>query len=329
MLSRICIILAIVSFGQFSFGMNLRCPKSPAFTHFSELESGIQNIIMNSSDNYANIQKTNKYWYSKKTIKSKDAILTYFCNMSNERKVQIALNAVYTQNNVGVKNILQHGVMATSVQSPLFHEIKTNIDGTKLVLDLYGIAQHNKDTIMLSLLDEYKVSKITSQEITCPPTRLIMACLAGNSGDIIQCSDELMEEMKKALKVAINYDHSKCMQVIINNLLDDSNVIDMIMHFTQINQLLERTLLEYACNVKKAKALQVLLASQCFNLNTISNGQTLLDTILKLAEDNSEYKEVIHLLEMYGAKTLAKLESDTQDADDSVRKLSFMACTIS
>ena len=298
-----------------------------SFTCFSELEPEMQLAVIKQSDNYANIQKTNKEWHKEISITSKHGVKNVFSFLDTQCKVDIFLNAVYVKDYKGVESILKHSAILMSTSGSLYHYINTQMDGKKIVMDPYSIVKHNDDQKMLGLLRQYNVPQL-EKTTTCVPTELMMTCLAGNSEAIGWYLNESTANMKNAFIIAIDCDRGKCLNILINDLYWDSNTADMMLHIKQIESLLKKSILKRACETKKIKALRELLASKHFCLNKIENGKTLLDEILKLAEIDCRYNEVALLLQEYGAKTMEKLATEADDEEDMLGKLAFPGCVI-
>lgn len=315
---------SVLSFSFFS--------RAPSFTIFSQLEPEIQSVAMQQSDNYANLQQTNKRWYKEISLKSETMITNVFSYLATQRKVDIFLNAVYVKNYSGVKNILKDNKFLMSTAGRLYHYIDTNDDGKMVVLDAISIAECNADKEMLELLHIHNVPKFAGPTIyqyqPCQPTQLMMTCLAGNSKDIVWYLNEPIANMKNAFAIAIDCDRGKCLNILIDDLHLDSDIADIMQHMKQIQVLLKKSGLKRACETKKIKALKELLASKHFCLNEVENGKTILDEILELAKIDGKYNEVAVLLQGYGAKTAKKLATDADDEEDVVRKLGCPGCVI-
>jgi len=310
---------------QLTFGMK-RSDQLTAFP-FPELKFEMQLAVMKQSDDYGIIQKTSKIWNEELSIQKRGMIVNVFSSLPKERMVDIFLNAVYEKNYKGVESILKHSTILMATSGSLYHYIKTDVDGKKVILHPYGIAEDNEDKNMLGLLCAYNVPKF-AEERMCKPTKLMMTCLAGNSKNIGWHLNESTANMKNAFAIAIDCDRGKCLSIVINDLYWDSNTYDMMLHMKQISSLLKKEFLKRACDTKKIKALKELLASNNFCLNEIENGKTLLDEILELAEVDLEYHKVASLLQEYGAKTAKKLATDADDEQYMLGKITFPGCVI-
>jgi len=298
----------------------------PVFTCFSQLEPEMQVTVLKKSENYANVQKISTDWYKETSIKSRGMIINVFSFLPRERKVDILLNAVYEKNYDGVESILKHSNILALTNSP-YHYVKHSFDGKKVVVDTYVVAEYNNDKKMLDLLHAHNVPQFTEGRL-CQPTKLMMTCLAGNSEVIGWYLNETTDNMRNAFAVAIDCDRGECLNILINDLYWDSNTADIMLHIKQIASLLKKNVLRRACETKKIKALNALLASKHFCLNEIENDKTILDEILELTKIDCRYNEVALLLQEYGAKTAEKLAVDAADEQYMLGKLIFPGCVI-
>lgn len=323
--------LIMLFFSQISFGMELDT-KLAEFTCFEKLGTEMQLAVMNKSDNQANIQRTNQYWSGVKSIQSQDA---HFSSLSYERLLRVLFKAVYVRNYDGVKNICKRSdiVKRSANQCPLYCLNNNGYDGK--ILDLYTVASDDQDdsnTLMAQLLEQCGVNKSCLKEETrmfIRPTELIMHCFLGNSLGLVSHYNEPVATVQDAFLIAVDCDHGKCLQKLIDDLYFDSNLDDIVKNSARRRLFLTKDLLEYACENKKLNALRRLLATKHFNLNAIKNEQTLLDTILELAITDPEYYNVAKLLQQYGAQTTYDVIQDQDDQEDIMRRASSIAaCTI-
>jgi hypothetical protein len=348
------IVLVMVIFSQLSFGMKRSHELVPKFTCFSELHPEMQQTIFRHSDNKSNFQKINQDWYKKGSIKSPTVFVDDFYGMSPQQLTRILLNAVYEQNEEGVKNILKNSNILKYTQNNqiyyhLDNYIHHHLAGTsvKVVLDVCWIAKSHNNNVMQQLLESYKIVCNPTTQIQCTPTKLLMACLAGNSDSIEWHLNDLDNESRNieyALKIVIDCDHGKCAKVLLNSLYgkiyEESSFIDIIEHLKPKKSLFTKELLERTCYKKSIYALKELLAFNYFDVNEVSfilnfinnpnlTSFTLLDKILKKEKKDFEYNAVALLLKQYGAKTAAELAIDVQDEEDIVNKINVMGCIIS
>lgn len=318
--------LIMLFFSQISFGME-RDTKLAKFTCFENFAVEDQLAVMNKSDNHASIQQINRYWYAIKSVQSKDACFT---GLSDERLLQMLFKAVYSRNHDNVKNICQKSdILKISPNHCPVYCLKSGIHNTK-TLDSYGIASYNKDEQMMKLLEQCKVAKCLEEErMLIKPTKLIMRCFLEDSSEAISHYSESKADVRDAFLIAIDCDHGKCLQELIDDLYFDSNLDDIVKNSARRRLFLTKDLLEYACENKKLNALRRLLSINHFDLNVIQNEQTLLETILELAITDPEYYNVAKLLQQYGAQTTYDVIQDQDDQEDIMRRASSIAaCTL-
>jgi len=329
--SKTIIILVLIFFNQFSVGME-QLYLVP--TQLSDLSPEVQEMFFKHSDNFSNIQRTNTHWAQRKSIKSPHVFITDGCSFSDDRMMRILLNAIHQRNYEGVKNILTYRLKGCL---PYYH-VDITPDGRKTVLDLHTIAEHNDDEEMSALLNLYniKVMPLDEQIVQHYSIELMMASLTGGSEAIGNYLNDVytdienswkMRDVVGALKIVIDCNYGKCVQVFLNNLYYDSNVgdislIEMISPAVK-EALLRIDFLYHACREKKINALKELLDIRYFNLNKKENEGTLLDEMVKKAKEDSEYNAIVRLLQQYGAKTAEALDIENQDDNEALGKLAI------
>ena len=162
-------------------------------------------------------------------------------------------------------------------------------------------------------------------DVICQPTDLKMACIAGESDTIINLITVNFnvdkDHVNQVVKLLIDFDHSKCLTALLSSYAGDI-----------VKKSFEEKHLRRACKQKSIKILDVILKTNCFNINeehhylpinpeVISSEvtplgtfkelkmevSTLLDSILK-DQTNNEYDQVILVLRQHGAKTADELK---------------------
>ena len=339
------IVVSILFFSQQSFGMNWfpSLKSGVTFSYFTELIPETQFIVFKHSDNKNNFQKTNRNWYIKGSIKSPDIFSNDFCHVDHSRMIRILLNAAYVGNYAGVENILKKstilGCLKNSLPCTKSHHLYYSIDSSQdqhEVLDMCCVTDHTGDEQLWQLLESYTITNSVHDQ--CKPTELLMACLVGSSDIVSESRETDRKNVEKALKIAVDCDHGKCMKVLIDAIYDDSNFTEIIVHFNDANILLNEKLLERACVKKSIKALEALLDNpNHYNLNYELGSYTddcgniipirLLDKMLDKAQEDPEYDKVVLLLENYGARSGKEIENEREEENDVVRRL--FDCTIS
>jgi hypothetical protein len=281
------------------------------FIHFSRLPKDVQFLVLEyavrDSDNKVNLQVVNKEWSEVVSIKH-PKIFDTCCNIEHSHMKRIFLHAVYNNNYDGVENILKNSYLNRIKDKNLcYRHIDTNESGHELVLDPYHIAQ--EDEQMIGLLKKYNVATLLSDvnKAPCQTTALIMACLVGDS-DAINYDKNNKADISRALNIVVTGDYGKCMQRFIDGSFDES-LEDLFRH-DEFLYLLGRKLLRRACIYKSYKVLKILLHDRYCDKNNSYNGDTLLDEMLRVAEDDSTFEPVVVLLKEYGAKTLQQINDE-------------------
>lgn len=276
-------------------------------SEFSVSLPEVQLGVFCHSDNKNNMQRTNKEWYAKGSIQSPTIFTADFYRVNESCIKSILLNAAYVKNYKGVENILKNTPILERTDDNLPYYCIDFINEVGLVMDLRGIAKYNKDITLWQLLEKYKVPAFNPKQTICEPNKLMMCCFAGNSDDLKEhpLIDYSNVEIVRALKVSIDFDHVKCIKI----LLDHSIQHDCKLVFGE--ELLER-----ACVKKNIKALQVLLAAKIFDVNGIATyvaedysilHQTFLDKILYNVQKDPEYNIIVNVLKQFNAKTAVEL----------------------
>lgn len=325
------IIVGVIFFSQQSFCMDRFSAqiKKTQFSCFTELLPEQQLMVFKYSNNKSNLQKTNKEWYEQGSIQSPSIFVNDFCQVDRPQMIRILLNAAYNKHHKGIENILKNSSFlmhsnesVSCIENRHIYQYVDTYDNKDEIIDIYSIAHDNADKQLWQLLESYHITSPTEHS-KCKAVPLIMACLAGNS-DLVEChlKDDRIH-MQKMLKLAIDFDHGKCVAVLIANLYDDSNLTDIVVHFNDTQALFNETTLKKACLQKSFKALKALLDNDSCNMNKFlkwskdENGYdiypvTLLDKIVKKAAKDASYDSVAVLLYQYGARTGAEIEESNQ-----------------
>ncbi len=279
------------------------------FEHFSQLLSEIRLLIFKYSDNKANFQEIDTYWYQTGSIKSPEFI-NEFNGIGNQRMCRIFLNAVYTKNYDGVENILKH-YYAQRPDRGYYYFVDMDRKGKDIVLDPYDIA--DADLKMMTLLREYKIAEA---ERSAVPSPLLMACLAGSSDFIEFFMQDSKNNIKRALNIVISCDYAKCMQQLLSNGNKSATFEELFLR-DENRVLLQRQFLMKACTYKSYKVLKILLDSSFYNKNEIVNDTTMLDQVLELEKYDSTFASVVEILKECGAKTAQEItvENDNNEED--------------
>ncbi len=280
------------------------------FEHFSRLLPEIQLLIFKYSNNTANFQKIDTYWYKAGSIKSPEFI-NEFNRIGNQRMCRIFLNAVYTKNYDGVENILKH-YYAQRPDCSYYYFVDINNKGKDIVLDPYDIA--GVDQAMVNLLQKYKIK---DAKRSAAPSPLLMTCLSGSS-DLIESSMKDSQDHIRALNIVISCDHGKCMQQLLNNRNKSATFKEIFLCVA-----LKRHFLMKACTYKSYKVLKILLDSSCYNKDDMVNHTTILDEALELEKYDCAYAPVVKLFKEYGVQTAQQLEETANDEVDALGRIGF------
>ena len=284
----------------------------PQFNKLSELPVETQLLIFKHSDNKSNFKKTNKDWCEKGSINSPSFVAEFYC-LGDRCMCRIFLNAVWEKNYEGVENILKH-YYANQPDRTCYYPVDIDEETQEqIVLDPYDIAGVDKE--MIQLLQKYKVEMA---EKSAYPAWLMMACLSGNSDFFVRyipSSGEgyFIDNIKRALNIIVDCDHAQCMQQFIDNISYIIHTLSMESSFDIYRILFGSKLLRRACINKSFKTLKILLSNKYCAINEVVNDVTVLDEMLKVAEQDDNFSSVVALLQQYGAKTAQQLSENVKE----------------
>lgn len=272
------------------------------FEQFSVLSPEIQLLVFKHSDNKANFQRINKYFFQARSISNNMNVIKLsdlFDDIDDTHISRMFLHAVYHENYAGVENILKNSYLNKIEKKNLcYRYIDTNQAGNEVVLDPYQLGNANSQ--MIELLKKYNVENIASDKKAAIATLLIMACISGDSDNVTYPIIVDKTDVKRALNIAVDCDHAKCIKQLIYNW---SDAFGDLFCGDKNESLLNRQLFKRACINKSCKVLKVLLDDGRYNINEELSGATLLDEVVELAKTDCTFDVVIALLQQYYAQT--------------------------
>lgn len=307
------LLLIMICCIQFALGMQL------SQSYLLELPEELQNKIFSFSDNKTNMQHSNKEWNEKKSIKN-PTIFNYV-HLTEDKMTCILLSAAYVRNYDGVKNILQNtSILRQSSNRLPFYHMGTCSNGKEAIIDLWGIAEQYKDYALANILKEYNIPAFTPGQTQCFADGLTMMCFTGNHmhyGNSNVCLQKIWKLNKSSLdaeniqflfNIIVDFDRVQCFKILCNEQNIDA----------RIKCVINRKLLERACLRKRKNILKELLNlnqnnvefAKIFDLNKIQTRattdykvwqKTLLDQVLCEAEKDSDFNEIVTILQENGA----------------------------
>jgi hypothetical protein len=330
-------IIIRLTFCVFICNQNMLSMERVEPLNFSCLASEIQDKIF-FYNSRTTLQLINKSWSIDASIASPRAFDNNLAGLSRDHMIRVVIHAAYVGNYKGVENILKNSSLLGCTKKDKESCDKDHIlyyymehGDEKKVIDFYDVVD-NQEKEWSRLLTHYRIVKAPRSWQRLKIDFLTMSCLAGNSSIINTIAHDEKINLENAFDISINCEHYSCVKKIIDNLYCDTSIGDFSANTKNTRLLLTINSLHRACLTRNIKIIKEILNTEEIDINTIQTTAaaaqiTLLDQMVALAQNNSEYNDVVLLLQEYGAKTMQEVRERSEEEKEII--LNALSCVIS